>query len=246
MGTEQQQEFKSEKPLPKPQRKTIPFTDNSIENWKPKNLREQRGFPRTNTTNGLKILARKNLKDKYWKLEYHLNKKKLSLALGPFIPGVRGTEAITKEMLKLISSHKDLRRTHWLTDPKKTIKEKDQKVVIEAQQKEEEIKRKEDIKRSNVSINNVIESLCVAGFPKVKIKDEFLSKISIRTHANFLIGNNQRGKHLSYSEDSEGNGKIFFKPGGPQSFPELFQKYPSGVGPHILVPTRFVLQTVSS
>ena len=36
MDTEQQQEFKSEKPLLKPQRKTIPFTDNSIENWKPK------------------------------------------------------------------------------------------------------------------------------------------------------------------------------------------------------------------
>ena len=36
MGTEQQQELKSEKPLPKPQRKTIPFTDKAIENWKPK------------------------------------------------------------------------------------------------------------------------------------------------------------------------------------------------------------------
>ena len=36
MGTEQQQEFKSEKPLSKPQRKTIPFTDKAIENWKPK------------------------------------------------------------------------------------------------------------------------------------------------------------------------------------------------------------------
>ena len=36
MGTEQQQEFKSEKPLTKPQRKTIPFTDKAIENRKPK------------------------------------------------------------------------------------------------------------------------------------------------------------------------------------------------------------------
>ena len=34
-------------------------------------------------------------------------------------------------MLVLIGKHKDMRRTHWLTDPKKTIKEKDQKVVIE-------------------------------------------------------------------------------------------------------------------
>ena len=36
MGTERQQEFKSEKPLSKPQRKTIPFTDKAIENRKPK------------------------------------------------------------------------------------------------------------------------------------------------------------------------------------------------------------------
>ena len=98
MGTEQQQELKSEKPLPKPQRKTIPFTDKAIENWKPKKPRERRGFPRTNTTNGLKIVSRKNLKDKYWELTYHLNRKPLPLSLGPFIPGVRGTEAITEEM----------------------------------------------------------------------------------------------------------------------------------------------------
>ena len=36
MGTEQQQEINLPKPLPKPQRKTIPFTDKAIENWKPK------------------------------------------------------------------------------------------------------------------------------------------------------------------------------------------------------------------
>ena len=36
MGTEQQQELKSEKPLTKQQRKTIPFIDNSIDNWKSK------------------------------------------------------------------------------------------------------------------------------------------------------------------------------------------------------------------
>ena len=40
MGTEQQQELKSEKPLTKQQRKTIPFTGNSIKNWKPMKPRE--------------------------------------------------------------------------------------------------------------------------------------------------------------------------------------------------------------
>ena len=63
MGTERQQEFKSEKPLIKQQRKTIPFTDNSIENWKPKKSRERRGFPKSTATNGLKIVSRKIPKD---------------------------------------------------------------------------------------------------------------------------------------------------------------------------------------
>ena len=35
MGTEQQQEFKSEKPRHKSMPKNIPFTDHSIENLKP-------------------------------------------------------------------------------------------------------------------------------------------------------------------------------------------------------------------
>ena len=104
MNTARQQELKSEKPLPKSQRKTIPFTNKSIENWKPKNSREQRGFPRTNTTNGLKILARKNLKNKYWKLEYHLNKKKfLGLVILLFFWTSFGhTSVYYKEPLKRI------------------------------------------------------------------------------------------------------------------------------------------------
>ena len=59
------------------------------------------GFLRGNTTNGVKILYRKKINQKYWELTYHLKKKKLTTSLGPFIPGVRGTEYITKEMLAL-------------------------------------------------------------------------------------------------------------------------------------------------
>ena len=36
MGTEQQQELKSEKACTKPKRKVVPFNDHSIEVWKPK------------------------------------------------------------------------------------------------------------------------------------------------------------------------------------------------------------------
>ena len=46
MGTEQQQELKSEKQTTKQNRKSIPFTDLSIKNWKPKKDNDKIGFPR--------------------------------------------------------------------------------------------------------------------------------------------------------------------------------------------------------
>ena len=90
MGTEQQQEFKSEKQTTKPNRKSIPFTDLSIKNWKPKKDKDKIGFPRHNTTRGPNVFYRKKTNQKYWELTYYLKKRKLSTSLGPFIPGVRG------------------------------------------------------------------------------------------------------------------------------------------------------------
>ena len=48
MGTEQQQEFKSEKPRHKSMPKNIPFTDHSIENFKPSIITRKIkvGFPK--------------------------------------------------------------------------------------------------------------------------------------------------------------------------------------------------------
>ena len=111
MGTEQQQEFKSEKQTTKQKRKVIPFTDHSIEAWRPKKDKDRIGFAISNTTKGIKILYREKTKQKYWELHYSLKKKELTTSLGPFIPDVRGTEYLAKEMLDLISKHKDLRRT---------------------------------------------------------------------------------------------------------------------------------------
>ena len=111
MGTEQQQEFKSEKQTTKQKRKIIPFNDHSIEAWKPKKDKDRIGFAISNTTKGIKILYREKTKQKYWELHYSLKKKELTTSLGPFIPDVRGTEYLVKEMLDLIGKHKDLRRT---------------------------------------------------------------------------------------------------------------------------------------
>ena len=44
MGTEQQQEFKSEKPLAKPQLKTIPFTDISIQTIQESQIQKSLGY----------------------------------------------------------------------------------------------------------------------------------------------------------------------------------------------------------
>ena len=111
MGTEQQQELKSVKPSTEPKRKVIPFTDHSIEAWRPKKDKDRIGFAISNTTKGIKILYREKTKQKYWELHYYFKKKELTTSLGPFIPDVRGTEYLVKEMLDLIGKHKDLRRT---------------------------------------------------------------------------------------------------------------------------------------
>ena len=44
MGTEQQQELKSEKPLIKQQRKTIPFTDISIQTIQESQIQKSLGY----------------------------------------------------------------------------------------------------------------------------------------------------------------------------------------------------------
>ena len=86
MDTEQQQEFKSEKQTTKQNRKSIPFTDLSIKNWKPKKDKDKIGFPRHNTTRGPNVFYRKKTNLKYCELTYYLNSRKRRVSLGPFIP----------------------------------------------------------------------------------------------------------------------------------------------------------------
>ena len=55
MGTEQQQEFKSEKPRHKSMPKNIPLTDQSIASWRPKKDKDKIGFPRPCTTTSIRL-----------------------------------------------------------------------------------------------------------------------------------------------------------------------------------------------
>ena len=120
MGTEN---FK--KPGDKPSKNIIPFTDHSIDDWKPPvNSRSKVGFVLSSITKGLKVVS---LAEKYWELNYTLNGKEKTISLGKFIPEVRGTEVISEEMLRLIKAHKNKKKTKWLTDPKVTTKELEKK-----------------------------------------------------------------------------------------------------------------------
>ena len=55
MGTEQQQEFKSEKRRTGSQIKTVLFTDHSIESWRPKKDKDKIGFPRPCTITSIRL-----------------------------------------------------------------------------------------------------------------------------------------------------------------------------------------------
>ena len=59
MGTEQQQELKSEKRRTGSPIKTVLFTDTAIDNCRPKKNRDRLCFARSNTTKGIKVIYRK-------------------------------------------------------------------------------------------------------------------------------------------------------------------------------------------
>ena len=117
MGTEQQQELKSEKPRHKSMPKNIPFTDHSIENFKPSIITRKIkvGFPKSPYTNNLKIVYYKSTKKKFWQLVYSIKGKEKTLSLGLFIPEIRGVDVMAEEMLNFIKLHKNKKKTRWLT-----------------------------------------------------------------------------------------------------------------------------------
>ena len=107
-----------QKPGSKPKRRIIPFTDHSIDDWKPPvGSKSKVGFVLSSVTKGLKVIS---YTEKHWELNYTLNGKEKTISLGKFIPDVRGTEVIAEEMLRLIKEHKNKKKTKWLTDPKFT------------------------------------------------------------------------------------------------------------------------------
>ena len=169
------------------------------------------------TLKGLKINCYRKKKTKYFNLSYWFNGRSLNLSCGLFRKDIYGVEQVEEYLKPIVKACTD-EHGHWTIDPKKHLEDlkKEGEKVKEA---EEKIK----------TINNIIEMICEENFPKTKIQGT-LSQNQIRVNCLYLLGYNERTKHLIFTEDNEGNGLIRFKANGPQSFTELFKQYPPGTG----------------
>lgn len=199
------------------------FTDYAIDTFVPSFEFEDEGgtytkdkiivpFKLKGNLKGLKLRCYRK-SGKRFMLSYWHNKNSSTFPCGLFRKNVYGVKEVEEYLTPIVKActNKD---GHWETDPRVYIKEE---------------KIKEEVKQKIKSVNNIIEMICEDNFPKTKV-DGTLSAIQIRSNCRTLLGYNLRTTHLIFTEDDEGNGLIRFKPGGPQSFAELFQKYPPGEG----------------
>lgn len=174
-------------------------------------------------TKGLKLVIQKDTGSKLFWISFWFEGKNYYHSIGKFVPGVFGTKEVEDKLLPIVRSHTN-DKGHWIKNP--NITEKESERVI----------KKEDIKAvDRRSINEVIESLMQENMPKIAFEGTICAK-SLREQSRFLIGYNKRCRFLSYSDDEDGNGRITFRPNykskapAPESWRELFKKYPSGLG----------------
>ena len=213
--------------------KVCPFTDYSIESYVPSfETTDERGTVTRDTVDfplnvkgssvckGLKIRCHRKTGTKTFRLIVWLNGKSTILNCGIFQRGVYGVEEVEEYLKPIVKACKE--KGVWVKYPKEYFAEK----KIE----EDRIKQeKEDKEKKEIKVKDIIEMTCVENFPKTKQEGNVSAGV-LRVNCLYLLGYNKRTDHLIFTEDDEGNGLIRFKPGGPQSFTELFKMYPSGVG----------------
>jgi len=212
-----------------PNRLEVKFTNNAINNFVPsfefkdeggKYTKDQLTVPLVEvgpTLKGLKLNCYRKKKTKYFNLSYWFKGKSLNLPCGLFRKDVYGVEEVEEYLKPIVKKCTD-EHGHWQKDPKKYLEDLDK-----------EKQRIKEAKEKIKTINNIIEMICEENFPKTKINGT-LSQNQIRVNCLYLLGYNERTKHLIFTEDNEENGLIRFNPEGPQSFAEVFKQYPPGTG----------------
>ena len=172
---------------------------------------------------GLRLFQNQKTKSKTFVLQYWFNGKSLPLTIGKFKLGIFGCRDCEDKVFEIVRAHTN-DKGRWIRDPKQTIR--DQERRIESSIVEDSYK---------LTVNEVIERLCKANFPRAK-REGRLSASSIQTHCIHLIGRNWRTRHLIFVEDYQGHGLIKFKPNyhkrtaKPVDWADLFSKFPIGHG----------------
>ena len=172
---------------------------------------------------GVKLYQYKKSKRKYFQQQFWFNGKSDHWPVGEFRLKIFGVKDCKTKVVEIMDSHTD-DDGRWIKNPK-----------ITERNRKDRIKKAEILNRQMKTINECIEELCKANFPKIR-KEGTITANSMRTLALHLIGYNKRTQHLVYDDNEFGNGFITFKAcrkyktNKPESWDDLFSKFPSGHG----------------
>ena len=181
--------------------------------------------PKGSHLKGLALKISKATKIKYFILRYWYAGAYKYYTLGYFKPGY-GTKEVNNKMFELVKDHCNDKGI-WITDPSIAEKEKQNKITK---------KQIDDSKK--LTVREVIELICKAGFPQLYNKGG-LSMRHMSDCFRYLVGYNWRARHLRFTEDNEGNGIIKFRINPVFSrfnkrtqiikdWDQLFKRFPAG------------------
>lgn len=172
---------------------------------------------------GLKISQSKKTRRKYFVQNFWFENRSDYWTVGEFRLGVFGIKECRTKVVTIMKTHTDDNGL-WIKSPK-----------ITARNQKARITKAELDDRKMLTVNECIEKLCKADFPKIK-KEGTLTGSEARGMALHLIGYNKRTKHLIYNDDDFGNGSVTFKACKQyntvkaEDWDDLFNKFPSGHG----------------
>ena len=211
---------------------SVEFSNAKIEKFKPtfgdtkaRHLEFPFPVPKGSHLKGLALRVSKATKLKYFVLRYWHGKKHKRLVLGIFKSGY-GIKQVNDKLYQLVKDHTNDKGI-WIADPAISEKEKENKITK---------KQIDDSKK--LTIREVIEMICKAGFPQLYNKGG-LSTRHMSDCFRYLAGYNWRARHLRFTEDHEGNGVIKFRINPVfsrfnkrtkviENWDQLFKRFPPG------------------
>ena len=197
---------------------TIQFTDKAIESlkWTKQSTNRQRVRVKfKNAPRGITLRWTPKTNKKVFQLQFKFREKSYNHDCGEYTPGVFTCRSLQEYLLKLNEKHISADGTYH-TNPNV------------------EVITKKELKKSQLkTVNQCIELLHIANFPRKNIVGN-LSALTIKDYSRFLIGyNDRRDKHITFEDNDKGWGQIVFKEKSTiKDWDTLFKTYPPGVGVH--------------